>query len=507
MDNLEQDAREVLRLVRSVKNTFGPINRIPQEILSLIPGYRGTEKALIALTHVCRGWREQLISCSSLWASLDCANVDRTRVYLERSRTSPLDICLGGVGRAPFLQDALLLTVPHGDRLKCLSITAFSEDIVELTKHFLHCHAPLLEKLRIHSYSMDSPTIQAAIFDGDLSSLRELRLSVTLMDLPRKSLSNLTTFDFRNVPFRKQSVIRLLDFFEQAPILRRLILYHAFPKTSDAPQGRMVSLPHLKLLHITACPAFSILLNHLSIPPGASLVLESDGDGKSPISTYLPSTSSNLGNVSHITSINLRCEPNISLRLEGSTGGLHICDLHRVDDATSPSVVGSRVLHSLDYFDISATRRLTVTQCGISPPPEIEKSLVFQTLLRMNALHTLTLTDCLNLDFVFALNPGRTPSKAVVCTELEEFVLYIESGDRFCIDELLEMAKERASRGAKLSAITIVCPQEFVPAKEVDKLKDCVSSVGYRLGGTVPEWDYVSNSIGVTSHEPNADWY
>jgi hypothetical protein len=141
----------VLRLVRSVKNTFAPINRIPQEIFSLIPGYRGTEKALIALTHVCRGWREQLISCSSLWSSLDCASVDRTRVYLERSKTSPLDICLGE-GRAPFLQDAFLLTVPHRDRLKSLSITASSNDLVELTKHFLHCRAPLLEKLRIHSY-------------------------------------------------------------------------------------------------------------------------------------------------------------------------------------------------------------------------------------------------------------------------------------------------------------------------------------------------------------------
>jgi hypothetical protein len=99
----------------------------------------------------------------------------------------------------------------------------------------------------------------------------------------------------------------------------------------------------------------------------------------------------------------------------------------------------------------------------------------------MNALRTLTLTDCLNLPFVFALNPNRTPSKAVVCPELEELVLYIKTRDRFCIDELLEMVKERDSRGAKLSTITIVCPQEFVPAKEVDKLRDHVSSVEYRL--------------------------
>jgi hypothetical protein len=167
VDTLEQDAREVLRLVRSVKNTFAPINQIPQEIFSLIPGYRDTEKALVALTHVCRSWREQLISCSSLWSSLNCVSVDRTRVYLESSQTSPLDIRLGGKECAPFLHDAFLLTLPHRGRLKNLYITALPNDLAKLTKHFSHCRAPVLEKLRIHSFPNDSHTIQAAIFNGD----------------------------------------------------------------------------------------------------------------------------------------------------------------------------------------------------------------------------------------------------------------------------------------------------------------------------------------------------
>jgi hypothetical protein len=52
------------------------------------------------------------------------------------------------------------------------------------------------------------------------------------------------------------------------------------------------------------------------------------------------------------------------------------------------------------------------------------------------------------------------------------------------------MVKERDSRGAKLSTITIVCPREFVPAKEVHKLMDHVTSVEYRLDDAVPEWEY-----------------
>jgi hypothetical protein len=99
----------------------------------------------------------------------------------------------------------------------------------------------------------------------------------------------------------------------------------------------------------------------------------------------------------------------------------------------------------------------------------------------MNALRTLTLSDCLGLPFIPALNPNRIPYKAVVCPKLDEFVLYISTRDQLCINELLGMAKERRSRGAKLMAIRVVCPQEFVLAKEVLKLRGHVTSVEYRL--------------------------
>jgi hypothetical protein len=299
----------------------------PSRSFSPIPGYHGMEKAPIPLTHVCRGWREQLISCPSLWTFLDCASVDQTRVYLERSKTSPLDIYFGRMEYNPFLNDAFLLTIPHLGRLKSLSITAFPDILPELTNHFLQCRAPLLNKLRICSTPTGyPPSIQAAIFDGDPSSLRELRLCGILTNFPWKGLSNLTTFDFRDVPSDEISVTQLLDFFERAPLLHKVTLYHAFPKTSDAPRGRIVPLPHLKSLDITARPVHSILLNHLSILPGASLILDIDFK-KSPISAHLPGTFNNLGFLSHITSINLRCEPRISLRLEGSTGGLYMRDL------------------------------------------------------------------------------------------------------------------------------------------------------------------------------------
>ena len=506
-DALEQDAVEVLRLVRSLKNAFAPINQLPREVFSLIPRYCDTEGALITLTHVSRSWRGQLISCSWLWKSLDCAGVDQTRVYLERSKTSPLDICLGGKGHAPFINDAFLLTLPHIGRLKGLSIVVSSNDLVKLTYHFLHHRAPLLKKLRMRSTSADPPTIEAAFFDGDLSSLRELRLSGVLTDFPWRGLSNLKTFDLRHVPRNKVSVTQLLDFFERAPALCNITILRAFLNTSNTPRGRMVSLPHLGILNITAEPVHSILLNHLLIPTGAELVLEFDFSGeKSPILVYLPSTSKNLGNLSHITSINLRFNKTVTLRLKGPSGGF--CMYARwVGAAAPPSVVHGRVLRSLNRFNISTAGSLTVTRYRTPRPPEIEKSPVYQTLLLTNTLRTLTLAYCVNLPFAFALNPNRIFSKAVVCPKLEELVLYINTRDRFCINELLEMTKERASIGAKLLTLTIVCSREFVPAKEVEKLRDHVPSVEYRLDDVVSEWDCIPIDVDDADYETDSDWY
>jgi hypothetical protein len=514
VDALEQEALEVLSLVRSMKNTFAPINRIPQEVLSLIPKHCDTDEVLITATHVCRGWREQFISHSSLWTTLDCATVNQTRAYLERSKTSPLDICLGGKGRAPFLNDAFLLTVPHLGRLRSLSVTASSIKLVELIKHFLHCRAPLLEELKICSTSTSPPSIPAVIFDGNLSSLRKLYLDGALTNLPWRNLSNLTTFYFHRVPSNEVSVTQLLDFFEQVPALRDIRSKDAFPDSSDAPHRRIVSLPHLDSLCIIAQPVHSLLLDHLVIPPDGLLMLEFDFSGdKSPIPAYLPRTSKNFEHLSHITSINLsytnitpgrRCEPGIFLRLEGPNGAVYMSG-HWVGAAASLAIVGSQILRSITHLDLSTIGSLMITQYHTSSPPKIEKSPAYQTLLPMNALRILTLADCFNLPFINALNPNQIPSKAVVCPKLEELALFIKARDRLHINKLLEMTKHRWSRGTKLSTLAIVCSQESVPVKEVLKLRDYVSSVVYRLDDIVPPWDNIRDVGDITSYETDCD--
>lgn len=96
LDSFEQGTFEILQLIRSWRNTAAPINRIPPEALSLIPDFEGTHRdlKLIALIRVCWAWREAFMTRSLLWTNLDDMNVDKAEVYLERSKSSPINLSL-----------------------------------------------------------------------------------------------------------------------------------------------------------------------------------------------------------------------------------------------------------------------------------------------------------------------------------------------------------------------------------------------------------------------------
>jgi len=165
-------------LVRSMKNNFAPINRIPSDIFSLIPGHLEDDckdENLVTMTHVCRAWRELLITRPPLWTRLDCANADKTWVYIERSKFSPLELSLYGYGDRVCLEAAFLWVVLHISRLRSLSIYGESILLENLTPH-LSCLIPLLSKLTISNCDY-FPVLSTMLFHSNLSSLRSLNLA------------------------------------------------------------------------------------------------------------------------------------------------------------------------------------------------------------------------------------------------------------------------------------------------------------------------------------------
>ena len=192
------------------------------------------------------------MSCPSAWTDFDCGNTDKTRVYLERSRSSPINLQLERVGdlspHDPFFQ-----VIPHTiPRLRSLAILGTPKNIQDFTAH-LSRPAPLLQSLAIEvdcgCFLQRGPAITTTLFDGDLSSLRELRLQCITTALPWRNMANLTSFILGYIVAVDFPINHLLDFFKSAPHLRKVQLHYTTPALS-AQNGRLVSLECLQRLPI-----------------------------------------------------------------------------------------------------------------------------------------------------------------------------------------------------------------------------------------------------------------
>jgi hypothetical protein len=382
-----------------------------------------------------------------LWTDFDCEDldVDKTRVYLERSKSSPISVRIdeGSDDLSP--HNSFFQIVPHAvDRLKSLVVNGTPRNLSAITAP-LSRPAPLLEYLWIdgncESMPQDNPTLTSALFNRDLPSLRELHLEYVRTELPWRNMVNLTSFELWHTTPDDFSIRQLLDFFESAPRLRTIDLLHATP-TSGAQHGRLVSLDCLKSMAVIGDETPSLLLDHLIIPVGAKLSTQGGPLNEG----LLPRSLDNLKNLSGFTDINLHIDGSDPyIRFSGPNGQVRMY-IHPNDDTTR------LMLESLARFDTSKTERLQIDygHSHSRDPP-------YQALHPMDHLRTLILYRCTSPDiFIHALDPNTNSSGVAVCPELEELILVLRlSEETLDIKNVKEMAAARASRGAKLKSIKI----------------------------------------------------
>jgi hypothetical protein len=453
-DVLEREAFEVLRLVRLWRNTVAPVNQVPPEILALVPDfwdkdYYDRDRDVIALTHVCRAWRVVFISRPSLWTNLDCKDRGRTRVYLERAKSLPINLSLR-IGDSLPPSHPFFEVIPHAiGRLKSLSMGGALRCLEGATDHLSH-PAPLLQKLSIRGdyryWAQHNLVLAPTLFDGDLSSLRVLKLESVHTELPWRNMVNLTSLLLAHVSVGKVFVKLLLDFLENAPHLREVDLL--LTPTSGAQSGRLVSLACLERMKITGGDSAPLLLDHLLIPVGADLKIEVDLPDP-PIKDQSPRFLDNLRNFPNFTDIHLHMDSyqRMWMQFSGPNG--------RVGVTPRSSRVGRicLVLESLDNFDTSTVERLEVDSRE-SPPSDT----FYRALLPMKHLRTLTLHHCTRSHiFVHALHPTMSSSGVVVCPELEELVIVLDSDwGTLEMKGIIGVAAARASSGARLKSIRII---------------------------------------------------
>jgi len=409
-------------------------------------------------------------------------NGDKTRVYLERSKSFPLSLSLHRGDLAP-PSDPFFRIIPRViGRLGYLFIGGTPENIQNITAH-LSRPAPLLEDLTIFIGSQPTPrrypVLTSTLFAGDLSSLRKLDLVSVHTELPWRNMANLTMFTLRYTPPGGISTSQLLDFFESAPHLREVELELAIP-TSGAQNGRLVSLSCLEVMRIIDRRPPSVLLDHLLIPVGAELMLEADF--LSSLVSDLPRSLDNLRNFSNFTAIKLYIDKSRPrMTFSGPNGRVSL------------TFTGSRVnkssllLKSLTQLDTSRTERFRIEK-GESPSGD----LVRRALLPMKDLRVLVLCECdYPYVFIHALHPSMSPSEVLVCPDLEELVIVLRNdGEAFDMEDAIGMAEARASRGKKLKSVRVVHRGDEPDPQDVLELTKHVRHVehGPRINAVDDDW-------------------
>ncbi|KAI1783707.1 hypothetical protein LXA43DRAFT_1045353 [Ganoderma leucocontextum] len=238
-------------------------------------------KPLLALSHICRYWRDVALRTPALWTRVHGRRQDQMEAFLERSR--PL---AGGDWDGPLPDHIASVVEAHGSRLRRLDLS-----MVPTWDHV----APLLAELQasqLECLTITLPTSGSSerdiglswgpLLDDEASSLRALALMPVTNWLPSSTFPHLThlvlSFDAETPHFQHPfDVLRLLSNVPALAFLHVDFLLYDGPYTGNwQPPSDPIPLRHLRTLVFTACSykILRIVILHLSLPEDVFIRLQ-----------------------------------------------------------------------------------------------------------------------------------------------------------------------------------------------------------------------------------------
>ena len=279
--NLETGARDVLRFIPSLRNMLQPVNRLPPEIIADIARYRSVDaRWVVPLTHVCRYWRESIISAPENWTSISCYRRSLARLSLERSKASPLRLWLAmdQIRQHPEFCDLLTPYIQKTETLEFHHLTT-ARDFTRTLPNFPQS-MPNLRSLELVSAEVPRWNPSTDPF-GPLP--RTLR-SLSLKDIPLYpsflKLKTLTKFSLQYLNIIPSPLDTVLDLLEGNCSLENVdlkVYSKEFPVGTS--QHRAVITNRLQHLSITCSDAMAIRTIVSAIPLGRGARLEIDFRG------------------------------------------------------------------------------------------------------------------------------------------------------------------------------------------------------------------------------------
>ena len=424
---------------------------MPPEILSRIA--RGVlddraenASSVIPLTHVCRYWRESIVSAPENWALISSRSKDLTALSLERSKEAPLQIYLDmdQVRETPKFVDLITPYIHNAETLEFVNLKTV-DDLKRTLPNFPRT-MPNLRSLDL-SIQEDSPDWDPTIDPFGLfsPSLRHL----LLYDIPLYpsflNLKTLTEFTLHDYNFNLH-LDTLLTILEENCSLERVFLWIWFmdPSLLDSRRRALVGnqLRHLSVTYHNVGDARA-LISRIPLHRGAILEIDSL-DRSAELNDLLSGISTaHLGNLASPTRME-SYERNI--RLLGPNGEF---SFHSLSVLEMPfvrpfplSLTSVREMH----LGCPEQRASTITPRAFHPSPFpalealaikndtnvlVTLSVLLSAPASSPSLKTLAFLDCnLSGDFMeeltrFVSNRKKTPSAWL------HRVVIIHSGERF----------------------------------------------------------------------------
>lgn len=286
VSQLHLDALTALAAICEWKNSFTRINRIPLDVLALIPTHLLFQRDRLRASFVCRHWRRTFLHRAELWSELFLSKGETyTNTLLGRVKGSPLDVIVG-------LKVPPCAARPLSAHIKQTRSLFFTQSNLANIQEFLEVNPeplPLLHTLEItlRTDGDKSESSGALPFPPSFSKATNLKAFYLDSDsdwsppLGPLAFPNLTSLDLSVNPVEKFQVSQLLDFLETSPLLRTVkIEIIAGISLEGVPQERVVVLPNVKDFNLIVTwggPVYEIGA-HVSCPFASSTSFTNTGD-------------------------------------------------------------------------------------------------------------------------------------------------------------------------------------------------------------------------------------
>ena len=290
VSQLDQDASIALATIREWRNSFSRVNRIPIEIISLVPTHLSSQKDRFRAASVCRRWRGAFLKHGTLWSRLFLRRGEEyLSTLLKRAKGSALDVIFDCWF---WTANTITLISNHARQIRSIEFILCNwQDILAFESN--SGRLPLLRTLKIVSLKIDASIFPAAISPPvpifrDSIDLKQFIFHCRCWELQLLShfvYPNLTTFELSSDPGGECSASHLLDFLKASPLLR-MVEMKIFGTIilASIPEGTVVVLPDVETfsLHMVDGPSTQIydLASHISCPRAryTSLTHEVDED-------------------------------------------------------------------------------------------------------------------------------------------------------------------------------------------------------------------------------------